>query len=63
MTGAAQTAAAAAQAASEHDWRFMQLALALGRRGLGRTWPNPAVGAVIVKGGVLPWCEQGSSVT
>jgi diaminohydroxyphosphoribosylaminopyrimidine deaminase/5-amino-6-(5-phosphoribosylamino)uracil reductase len=29
----------------------MGLALALGRRGLGRTWPNPAVGAVIVKNG------------
>ena len=28
------------------DQRFMTLALALGRRGLGRTWPNPAVGAV-----------------
>jgi diaminohydroxyphosphoribosylaminopyrimidine deaminase / 5-amino-6-(5-phosphoribosylamino)uracil reductase len=26
----------------------MALALGLGRRGLGRTWPNPAVGAVIV---------------
>ncbi|WP_407170088.1 bifunctional diaminohydroxyphosphoribosylaminopyrimidine deaminase/5-amino-6-(5-phosphoribosylamino)uracil reductase RibD [Bradyrhizobium sp. ORS 111] len=35
------------------DFRFMQLALALGRRGLGRTWPNPAVGAVIVKDGVI----------
>jgi diaminohydroxyphosphoribosylaminopyrimidine deaminase/5-amino-6-(5-phosphoribosylamino)uracil reductase len=32
----------------EHD-RFMGIALALGRRGLGRTWPNPAVGAVIVR--------------
>jgi len=31
----------------------MELALALGRRGLGRTWPNPAVGAVIVKDGVI----------
>jgi diaminohydroxyphosphoribosylaminopyrimidine deaminase/5-amino-6-(5-phosphoribosylamino)uracil reductase len=31
------------------DLRFMSLALALGRRGLGRTWPNPAVGAVIVR--------------
>src|SRR3954453_8809601 len=31
------------------DHRLMQLALALGRRGLGRTWPNPAVGAVIVR--------------
>jgi diaminohydroxyphosphoribosylaminopyrimidine deaminase/5-amino-6-(5-phosphoribosylamino)uracil reductase len=29
--------------------RYMALALALGRRGLGRTWPNPAVGAVIVR--------------
>jgi diaminohydroxyphosphoribosylaminopyrimidine deaminase/5-amino-6-(5-phosphoribosylamino)uracil reductase len=35
------------------DTRFMALALALGRRGLGRTWPNPAVGAVIVKDGVV----------
>ncbi len=31
------------------DLRFMALALALGRRGLGRTWPNPAVGAVVVR--------------
>ena len=31
------------------DSRFMRLALWLGRRGLGRTWPNPAVGAVIVR--------------
>jgi diaminohydroxyphosphoribosylaminopyrimidine deaminase/5-amino-6-(5-phosphoribosylamino)uracil reductase len=31
------------------DGRFMALALALGRRGLGNTWPNPAVGAVIVR--------------
>ena len=30
------------------DIRFMALALALGRRGLGNTWPNPAVGAVVV---------------
>jgi diaminohydroxyphosphoribosylaminopyrimidine deaminase/5-amino-6-(5-phosphoribosylamino)uracil reductase len=27
----------------------MALALALGRRGLGRTWPNPAVGALVVR--------------
>ena len=33
----------------EADQRFMNLALALGRRGLGNTWPNPAVGAVVVK--------------
>jgi len=31
------------------DQRFMQLALTLGRRGQGRTWPNPAVGAVVVR--------------
>jgi diaminohydroxyphosphoribosylaminopyrimidine deaminase / 5-amino-6-(5-phosphoribosylamino)uracil reductase len=35
------------------DGRFMALAFALGRRGLGRTWPNPAVGAVVVKDGVI----------
>lgn len=44
------------------DQRFMQLALALGRRGLGRTWPNPAVGAVVVKDGVIVgrgWTQTG----
>jgi diaminohydroxyphosphoribosylaminopyrimidine deaminase/5-amino-6-(5-phosphoribosylamino)uracil reductase len=37
--------------ASEAAERWMDLALAEGRRGLGRTSPNPAVGAVIVSGG------------
>ncbi|MDH3263425.1 MAG: bifunctional diaminohydroxyphosphoribosylaminopyrimidine deaminase/5-amino-6-(5-phosphoribosylamino)uracil reductase RibD [Paracoccaceae bacterium] len=32
------------------DLRWMRLALALGERGMGRVWPNPAVGCVIVKG-------------
>lgn len=32
------------------DIRFMRLALALGHRNLGRTWPNPSVGAVVVVG-------------
>ena len=44
------------------DRRFMALALALGRRGLGRTWPNPAVGAVIVKDGIIAgrgWTQAG----
>ena len=44
------------------DRRFMTLALSLGRRGLGRTWPNPAVGAVIVKDGVIVgrgWTQPG----
>lgn len=33
------------------DDRWMALALTLGRRGLGRVWPNPAVGCVIVRDG------------
>ncbi|WP_279338291.1 bifunctional diaminohydroxyphosphoribosylaminopyrimidine deaminase/5-amino-6-(5-phosphoribosylamino)uracil reductase RibD [Yoonia maritima] len=37
----------------ETDARFMALALNLGRRGMGRVWPNPAVGCVIVKDGVI----------
>ncbi|MCC6777834.1 MAG: bifunctional diaminohydroxyphosphoribosylaminopyrimidine deaminase/5-amino-6-(5-phosphoribosylamino)uracil reductase RibD [Hyphomicrobiales bacterium] len=40
----------------------MALALALGRRGLGRTWPNPAVGALLVKDGVIiarGWTQPG----
>ncbi|MCF8477624.1 MAG: bifunctional diaminohydroxyphosphoribosylaminopyrimidine deaminase/5-amino-6-(5-phosphoribosylamino)uracil reductase RibD [Pseudolabrys sp.] len=44
------------------DARFMALALALGRRGLGNAWPNPAVGAVIVKDGVIlgrGWTQPG----
>jgi diaminohydroxyphosphoribosylaminopyrimidine deaminase/5-amino-6-(5-phosphoribosylamino)uracil reductase len=43
--------AGAAMAGSDrdNDLRFMELALGLGRRGLGRTWPNPAVGAVVVR--------------
>jgi diaminohydroxyphosphoribosylaminopyrimidine deaminase/5-amino-6-(5-phosphoribosylamino)uracil reductase len=50
------------RAQKETDRRFMQLALALGRRGLGRTWPNPAVGAVVVKDGVIVgrgWTQPG----
>ncbi|TMJ13983.1 MAG: bifunctional diaminohydroxyphosphoribosylaminopyrimidine deaminase/5-amino-6-(5-phosphoribosylamino)uracil reductase RibD [Alphaproteobacteria bacterium] len=44
------------------DRRFMQLALMLGRRGQGRTWPNPAVGAVVVRDGVIVgrgWTQPG----
>src|SRR5258707_2557933 len=41
------------KASKAADQRFMALALALGRRGQGRSWPNPAVGAVIVKDGVI----------
>ncbi len=64
----ADTAAAGAPAAdragdaAQDDARFMALALSLGRRGLGNTWPNPAVGAVIVKDGVIVargWTQPG----
>lgn len=51
-----------AREARDADRRFMQLALALGRRGQGRTWPNPAVGAVIVKDDVIVgrgWTQPG----
>ncbi len=44
------------------DRRFMRLALSLGRRGLGRTWPNPAVGALVVRNGEIVgrgWTQAG----
>src|SRR5207249_5671915 len=44
------------------DRRFMELALTLGRRALGQTWPNPAVGAVVVNDGVIVgrgWTQPG----
>src|SRR5499427_9536803 len=47
---------------SAEDARLMALALALGPRGLGRTWPNPAVGAVVAKDGVIVgrgWTQPG----
>lgn len=40
----------------------MALALSLGRRGLGRTWPNPAVGCIVVKDGRIVgrgWTQPG----
>lgn len=40
----------------------MRLAIALGRRGLGRVWPNPAVGCVIVREGQVlarGWTQPG----
>lgn len=44
------------------DLRFMRLALSLARRGLGRVWPNPAVGCVIVREGRIVgrgWTQPG----
>ena len=55
----------AAPAAGERGGRRAlhgSLAFTLGRRGLGNTWPNPAVGAVIVKDGVIVgrgWTQSG----
>ncbi len=40
----------------------MRAALALGRRGQGQTWPNPAVGCVIVRGARIVgrgWTQPG----
>jgi diaminohydroxyphosphoribosylaminopyrimidine deaminase/5-amino-6-(5-phosphoribosylamino)uracil reductase len=57
-----EKSSAAKEAAKQADRRFMRLALTLGRRGLGRTWPNPAVGAVVVKDGVIVgrgWTQPG----
>jgi diaminohydroxyphosphoribosylaminopyrimidine deaminase / 5-amino-6-(5-phosphoribosylamino)uracil reductase len=50
------------KASKAADLRFMQLALTLGRRGQGRSWPNPAVGAVVVNDGVIVgrgWTQPG----
>jgi diaminohydroxyphosphoribosylaminopyrimidine deaminase/5-amino-6-(5-phosphoribosylamino)uracil reductase len=58
----ARGGASAATDILAQDQRFMALALTLGRRGLGRTWPNPAVGAVIATGGILVgrgWTQTG----
>jgi diaminohydroxyphosphoribosylaminopyrimidine deaminase / 5-amino-6-(5-phosphoribosylamino)uracil reductase len=48
--------------ASPDDIRHMRAALALAARGLGRTWPNPAVGCVIVLAGRVigrGWTQPG----
>src|SRR5260221_3751801 len=44
------------------DAPFRAPPLALGRRGLGRPWPNPAVGAVVARDGVIigrGWTQPG----
>ena len=35
------------------DQQWMRLALGFGERGLGRTWPNPSVGCIIVRDNLL----------
>lgn len=40
----------------------MRLAIALGQRGLGNVWPNPAVGCVLVRDGIVlsrGWTQRG----
>ncbi|MGP6087497.1 bifunctional diaminohydroxyphosphoribosylaminopyrimidine deaminase/5-amino-6-(5-phosphoribosylamino)uracil reductase RibD [Antarctobacter jejuensis] len=47
---------------SPDDARYMAHALALGRRGKGQCWPNPAVGCVIVRDGRVVgrgWTQPG----
>jgi diaminohydroxyphosphoribosylaminopyrimidine deaminase / 5-amino-6-(5-phosphoribosylamino)uracil reductase len=51
-----------APASPPDDERYMRLAIALGARGLGNTWPNPAVRAVVVKNGAIVgrgWTQPG----
>lgn len=51
-----------AEADAALDRRFMALALALAGRGLGSTWPNPAVGCVLVRDGHVRgrgWTQPG----
>ncbi|MEQ8227594.1 MAG: bifunctional diaminohydroxyphosphoribosylaminopyrimidine deaminase/5-amino-6-(5-phosphoribosylamino)uracil reductase RibD [Rhodospirillales bacterium] len=43
---------------TKHDRRFMAMALGMARRGLGNTWPNPAVGCVLVRPD-LEGCRDG----
>ncbi|MEQ1888993.1 MAG: bifunctional diaminohydroxyphosphoribosylaminopyrimidine deaminase/5-amino-6-(5-phosphoribosylamino)uracil reductase RibD [Alphaproteobacteria bacterium] len=45
----------------ERDLHFMEAALNLARRGLGQTWPNPAVGCVIVQDHIAGrgWTQKG----
>lgn len=47
---------------SERDNHFMRQAIGLGSRGLGRVWPNPAVGCVLVRNGRIlarGWTQPG----
>ena len=43
--------AAPSRPSAPEDIAHMRAALALGRRGLGNTWPNPSVGCVVVNDG------------
>ena len=60
MTG--EPSSSGADADRINDLRWMALALALARRGLGAVWPNPAVGCVIIGEGRVVgrgWTQPG----
>jgi diaminohydroxyphosphoribosylaminopyrimidine deaminase / 5-amino-6-(5-phosphoribosylamino)uracil reductase len=60
MTG--EPSSSGADADRSNDRRWMALALALARRGLGAVWPNPAVGCVIISEGKVVgrgWTQPG----
>jgi diaminohydroxyphosphoribosylaminopyrimidine deaminase/5-amino-6-(5-phosphoribosylamino)uracil reductase len=61
MTVAARIASRHPVGSALQDERFTRLALRLGERHLGRTWPNPSVGAVVVdeRGGAPRIVAQG----
>jgi diaminohydroxyphosphoribosylaminopyrimidine deaminase / 5-amino-6-(5-phosphoribosylamino)uracil reductase len=52
----------AAIAIDADDRRLMRIAIGLAQRGLGNTWPNPAVGCALARDGVLlgrGWTQPG----
>src|SRR5271157_5023193 len=58
----ASSVASASPNSPKTDLEHMRAALALARRGLGRVWPNPAVGAVLVRAGHVVgrgWTQPG----
>src|SRR5579863_4199607 len=58
----ASSVASASPTSPETDLEHMRAALALAGRGLGRVWPNPAVGAVLVRNGRVVgrgWTQPG----
>lgn len=57
-----RSAAAATSTTDANDGAHMRAAIALARRGLGRTWPNPNVGCVLVRAGRVVgrgWTQPG----
>lgn len=51
IKGQAVSPHSSASPSTDIDRAFMMRAFELGRLGVGRTWPNPIVGAVVVSGG------------